>query len=111
MDGGLSMLDLVRSSGIYRWGFVALLFALVNLVLWPLQKRFFNNQKRLREMRPELEALRTTCASNPSRLASKTKELYEERGASPGRGIAFMAAQLPLWFIFYTILGAIFHGP
>ena len=75
----------------------------VRLVLFPLSKRAILSQIRMKEIEPEIAALKVRLKDNPQQLALETMKLYRERGVKPFASIGMLLIQLPILIGLYTV--------
>jgi YidC/Oxa1 family membrane protein insertase len=97
------------STFISSYGLVIILFALiVKLVLWPLTSASYRSAAKMRELQPELAALKETHPDDPAKQQEAMMRLYKERGVNPLGGCLPMLLQYPiliaLWRFFQSTL-------
>ena len=97
------------SSFIVSYGLVIILFALiVKLVLWPLTSASYRSAAKMRELQPELAALKESYPDDPQKQQEGMMRLYKERGVNPLGGCLPMLLQYPiliaLWRFFQSTL-------
>ena len=91
------------------YGLVIIVFALlVKLVLWPLTAASYRSAAKMRELQPELAALKETHPDDPAKQQEAMMRLYKERGVNPLGGCLPMLLQYPiliaLWRFFQSTL-------
>jgi YidC/Oxa1 family membrane protein insertase len=92
-----------------NYGLVIILFALlVKLVLWPLSRSSFKNMARMRELQPQMEAVKEKYADDPQKQQEEMMRVYREAGVNPLGGCLPMLLQYPiliaLWRFFQSTL-------
>ncbi len=97
------------STFIASYGLVIILFALiVKLVLWPLTSASYRSAAKMRELQPELAALKEQHPDDPQKQQEGMMRLYKERGVNPLGGCLPMLLQYPiliaLWRFFQSTL-------
>ncbi len=97
------------SSFITSYGLVIILFALiVKLALWPLTSASYRSAAKMRELQPELAALKETHPDDPQKQQEAMMRLYKDRGVNPLGGCLPMLLQYPiliaLWRFFQSTL-------
>ncbi len=97
------------STFIASYGLVIILFALiVKLVLWPLTGASYRSAAKMRELQPELAALKEQFPDDPQKQQEGMMRLYKERGVNPLGGCLPMLLQYPiliaLWRFFQSTL-------
>ena len=89
---------------------VILVSLAIRLTLLPLTLRLARraraHQRRLAELKPELDRMQRRYANDPSALWRETAALYRKRGVSPvdGRGMFGGLAQAPVFIALYSAL-------
>jgi YidC/Oxa1 family membrane protein insertase len=96
-------------SFIPSYGLVVILFALiVKIVLWPFTATTFKNAARMRELQPQMEAVRERFADDPQKQQQEMMRVYKEAGVNPLAGCLPMLLQYPLlialWRFFNSTL-------
>ncbi len=97
------------STFIASYGLVIILFALiVKLVLWPLTSASYRSAAKMRELQPELAALKEQFPDDQQKQQEGMMRLYKERGVNPLGGCLPMLLQYPiliaLWRYFQSTL-------
>lgn len=82
---------------------VILFTLLVKFVLFPLSKKAVKTQLRLREVEPQLNALKEKYKDNREKQALEMLALYKNNGINPFSGILLAFIQLPIVFALYYI--------
>lgn len=92
-----------KATGNWGWAIV-LLTILIRLALWPVNKKVYANSEGMKEIQPQLAALKEKHKNDQKRLSEETMKLFRENGVSM-LGCAPMLLQMPILFAFYwTIL-------
>jgi len=83
-----------------------LLRTLLLPLAWPVAYRACVRQRKMRELQPELKALRDRFGDNPEAYLKKTKELYEKHGLAlvDLKGVLGSLVQLPVFLGMYQAL-------
>ncbi len=92
-----------------NYGLAIIVFALlVKIALYPLTRASFRSMARMRELQPELEAIREKYADNPQKQQEAMMKLYREKKINPLGGCLPMLLQWPvliaLWQYFQQSL-------
>lgn len=105
------MLELLRwfYSWVHNWGLaIILLSLLVKLLLWwPTSRsiRHMNEMgKKMREIQPQLEALKKKHADDRQKLNQETMLLHQKAGINPLQGCLPQFLQMPVWIALYSTL-------
>ena len=97
------------------YGLVVIVFALlVKIVLWPLTASTYKNAARMRELQPQMEAVKEKYGDNPQKQQEEMMRVYKEAGVNPLGGCLPMLLQYPLlialWQFFQSTLVLRQHG-
>ena len=85
-------------------GIAVILFTfIVKFILFPLSKKAVKTQLRLREVEPQLNALKEKYKNNRQKQAEEMLALYKTNGINPFSGILLALIQLPIVFALYYI--------
>lgn len=85
-------------------GVVVVLFTcVVKLVLFPLSKKSVLTQIKMKEIQPELDAIKEKYKDNKQEQALKVMALYKERKINPFSGILLIFIQIPIIFALYFV--------
>ena len=76
---------------------------IVKLILFPLSLSSVKSQHALKEVQPEIDALKEKHKDNPQKQAEETFALYRERNIKPFRGFLTLLIQLPVIFALYYV--------
>lgn len=82
---------------------IILLTLLIKFALFPLSLKALETQAMMRDIDPELKALRTKYDTNREELARKTMALLKERKVNPFASIFLILIQLPIIFGLYFV--------
>jgi len=114
---GQIMLSLLRwfysLTGI--WGVaIILLTVLVKTLLFPLTVKQMKSMKKMRDIQPELTALREKYADDKVKQQQELQALMQRTGANPMAGCLPAVVQLPVFIALYASLQAaveLYHEP
>jgi YidC/Oxa1 family membrane protein insertase len=85
-------------------GVIVVLFTiLVKFILFPLSKQAVITQIRMKEIEPQLKAIKEKYKDNSQEQAKKTMEMYKEKKVNPFSGVFVVLLQLPIIFALYYI--------
>jgi YidC/Oxa1 family membrane protein insertase len=107
--GGM-MLDLLRwfyaLTGI--WGVaIIMLTVVIKAVLLPLTIKQYASMRKMKELQPEIEKIRTKYKDDKVKQQQEMQALFGRMGVSPLAGCAPMLLQFPVWIALYAMLGAV----
>lgn len=85
-------------------GIVVILFTcIVKLVLFPLSKKSVLTQIKMKEIQPELDAIKEKHKDNKQEQALKVMALYKDKKVNPFSGILLIFIQIPIIFALYFV--------
>jgi len=82
---------------------VIILTIVVRLILFPLSKGAVQTQMKLKEVEPQVKALREKYKDNKEKQAQELISLYRENKINPFASFLFLLIQLPIIFALYFI--------
>jgi len=97
------------SGFIPSYGLVIIVFALlVKLLLWPLTAVSYRNAAKMRELSPQLSAVKEKYGDDPQKQQEAMMRVYKEAGVNPLGGCLPMLLQYPvliaMWRFFQSTL-------
>lgn len=85
-------------------GIVVILFTcIVKLALFPLSKKSVLTQIKMKEIQPDLDAIKEKYKNNKQEQALKVMALYKEKKVNPFSGILLLFIQIPIIFALYFV--------
>jgi YidC/Oxa1 family membrane protein insertase len=107
---GVMMLDLLRwfhsLTGI--WGVaIIMLTVVVKLVLLPLTIKQYTSMRKMKELQPDMEKIRTKYGDDKLKQQQEMQALFQRTGINPLAGCLPMLLQFPVWIALYAMLGAV----
>lgn len=82
---------------------VILFTAFVKFILFPLSKTAVKTQLKLREIEPQMAAMKEKYKDNREKQAQEMLAMYKTNGINPFSGILLMLIQIPIIFALYFI--------
>jgi YidC/Oxa1 family membrane protein insertase len=82
---------------------IALTFFLKFLVL-PLAYKSYVSMARMKELQPEMEAIKERAGEDRQRLQKEMMELYRTRKVNPAAGCLPILIQIPIFFALYKVI-------
>lgn len=82
---------------------IILLTFSVRIVLFPLTAKSIRAQRAMKEIEPELKALKERHKDDRQKLAQATMELYQKRGVTPFSGCLPILVQIPVIMGLYFV--------
>ncbi len=88
-----------------NYGIIVILLAVfIKIVVSPLTRSSYKSMAQMREIQPELQAVREKYADNPQKQQEATMKLYKESGVNPLGGCLPMFAQYPVLIALWQFL-------
>lgn len=85
-------------------GIIVILFTcIVKLILFPLSKKSVLTQIKMKEIQPDLDAIKEKHKNNKQEQALKVMALYKEKKVNPFSGILLLFIQIPIIFALYFV--------
>jgi YidC/Oxa1 family membrane protein insertase len=92
-------------SVIPNWGIaIIMLTVTARVLLFPLQWPSIRNMVRMRELKPEMDALNEKFKSDPQAKGLAQMELWRKHKVNPLKGCLPQLASMPVWLALYTTL-------
>ncbi len=92
-------------SFIPSYGIVIIILALIiKLVTYPLTKKSFRSMAKMRDLQPQMEAIKEKHADNPQKQQEAMMKMYKETGANPLGGCMPMLLQYPIIIALWRFL-------
>jgi YidC/Oxa1 family membrane protein insertase len=82
---------------------IALTFFLKVLVL-PLAYKSYASMARMKELQPEIEALKERAGEDKQKLQKEMMQLYKEKKVNPAAGCLPIFIQIPIFFSLYKVI-------
>ncbi|MEM8560474.1 MAG: membrane protein insertase YidC, partial [Bacteroidota bacterium] len=80
-----------------NYGIVIILFAiLIKILLYPLTKSAYRSTARMRDLQPEMTALKEKYPDDPQKQQEQMMKLYRDRGVNPLGGCLPLLLQYPI---------------
>jgi YidC/Oxa1 family membrane protein insertase len=85
------------------WAIIALTFVLKTLVL-PLAYKSYVSMARMKELQPEMEALKERVGEDKQKLQREMMQLYKDKKVNPAAGCLPILIQIPIFFALYKVI-------
>ena len=82
---------------------IALTFVLKIIVL-PLAYKSYVSMARMKELQPELEALKERAGDDRQKLQKEMMQLYKDKKVNPAAGCLPILIQIPIFFALYKVI-------
>lgn len=85
---------------------IILVTVIVRLILFPLSQKSIHTQLKMKEIGPELEALKVKYKDDKQEQAKQTMAFYKQKGVNPFSGFFAILIQFPIIISLYQIFYA-----
>ena len=85
------------------WAIIALTFVLKMLV-FPLARKSYVSMARMRELQPEMEAIKERTGDDRTKYQQEVMALYKREKVNPAAGCLPMLLQIPIFFALYKVI-------
>jgi YidC/Oxa1 family membrane protein insertase len=85
------------------WAIIALTFVLKIIVL-PLAYKSYVSMARMKELQPEMEAIKERAGEDKQRLQKEMMQLYRDKKVNPAAGCLPILIQIPIFFALYKVI-------
>jgi YidC/Oxa1 family membrane protein insertase len=82
---------------------IGLTFVL-KLIVLPLAYKSYVSMARMKELQPEMEALKERAGDDKQRMQKEMMQLYKERKVNPAAGCLPVLIQIPIFFALYKVI-------
>ena len=93
--------------GAFPWidaGIVVIIFTiLIKIIIFPLSQKAIKSQMAIKEIQPEVDALKTKYKDNRQEQSLKILDLYRSKGVNPFAGVLLALVQLPILIALYMV--------
>ncbi|NRA32513.1 MAG: membrane protein insertase YidC [Polyangiaceae bacterium] len=88
-----------------NWGVaIIVLTVTARFLLFPLSLPSIKNMIRMRELKPDMDALNEKFKDDPQQKGLAQMELWKKEGVNPFKGCLPQLASMPVWFALYRTL-------
>ena len=88
-----------------NWGLaIILLTLLIKAVTWPLTEKSYANSERMKDIQPELDALRKKHENDQQRIAKETMDLFKANKFNSLGGCLPMLVQTPILYSLFVMI-------
>ncbi|MCX7889509.1 MAG: membrane protein insertase YidC [Rhodobacteraceae bacterium] len=85
------------------WAIIALTFIMKALV-FPLARKSYISMARMKELQPQMEALKERTGDDRQRFQKEMMELYKREKVNPASGCLPILIQIPIFFSLYKVI-------
>ncbi|MFN0114700.1 MAG: membrane protein insertase YidC [Paracoccaceae bacterium] len=95
------------------WAIIALTFVIKTLV-FPLARKSYISMARMKELQPEMEALKERVGGDRQKMQAEMMALYKREKVNPASGCLPILIQIPIFFSLYKVIVVtieLYHQP
>ena len=85
------------------WSIIALTFVL-KLLVFPLARKSYISMARMKEMQPQMEAIKERTGDDRMKYQQEVMALYKREKVNPAAGCLPMLLQIPIFFSLYKVI-------
>ena len=85
------------------WAIIALTFVL-KLLVFPLARKSYVSMARMKELQPEMEAIKERTGDDRMKYQKEVMELYKREKVNPAAGCLPVLLQIPIFFSLYKVI-------
>ncbi|WJS84447.1 membrane protein insertase YidC [Paracoccus sp. TOH] len=85
------------------WAIIALTFVL-KLLVFPLARRSYISMAKMKELQPEMEAIKGRIGDDRMKYQKEVMELYKREKVNPAAGCLPVLLQIPIFFSLYKVI-------
>ena len=85
------------------WSIIALTFVL-KLLVFPLARKSYISMAKMRELQPEMEALKERTGDDRAKFQQEVMALYKKEKVNPAAGCLPVLLQIPIFFSLYKVI-------
>jgi YidC/Oxa1 family membrane protein insertase len=80
------------------------LTVVLKIIVLPLAYKSYVSMARMKELQPEMEAIKERCGEDRQRMQKEMMELYRTRKVNPAAGCLPILIQIPIFFALYKVI-------
>ncbi len=95
------------------WAIIALTF-IIKLIVFPLARKSYISMAKMKELQPEMEALKEAAGDDRQKMQKGMMELYKKNKVNPASGCLPILLQIPIFFSLYKVIYVtieLYHAP
>ncbi|MDB6182909.1 membrane protein insertase YidC [Paracoccus fistulariae] len=85
------------------WSIIGLTFIL-KLLVFPLARKSYVSMAKMKELQPEMEAIRERTGDDRMKMQKEVMELYKREKVNPAAGCLPVLLQIPIFFSLYKVI-------
>jgi YidC/Oxa1 family membrane protein insertase len=95
------------------WAIIALT-VIIKALVFPLARKSYISMARMKELQPEMEALKEAAGDDRQKMQKGMMELYKKNKVNPASGCLPIIFQIPIFFSLYKVIYVtieLYHAP
>ncbi|OCX60435.1 membrane protein insertase YidC [Thioclava sp. SK-1] len=95
------------------WAIIALT-VIIKTVVFPLARKSYISMAKMKELQPEMEAMKERAGDDRQKLQQGMMELYKKNKVNPAAGCLPILLQIPIFFSLYKVIYVtieLYHAP
>ena len=95
------------------WAIIALTFV-IKLLVFPLARKSYISMAKMKELQPEMEALKERAGDDRAKMQQEMMSLYKREKVNPASGCLPILLQIPIFFSLYKVIYVtieLYHAP
>jgi YidC/Oxa1 family membrane protein insertase len=96
----MAIKDLVGNMGVA----IILLTVVVKTALFPLAYKSFVSMSKMKQLQPEMEAIKQRCGDDKQKMQQEMIGLYKKEKVNPASGCLPILVQIPIFFSLYKVI-------
>lgn len=95
------------------WAIIALTF-IIKALVFPLARKSYISMAKMKELQPEMEALKERTKGDSAAMQKGMMELYKKEKVNPAAGCLPILIQIPIFFSLYKVIYVtieLYHAP
>ncbi|MGB7268595.1 MAG: membrane protein insertase YidC [Albidovulum sp.] len=95
------------------WAIIALT-VIIKALVFPLARKSYISMARMKELQPEMEALKEAAGDDRQKMQKGMMELYKKNKVNPASGCLPIVFQIPIFFSLYKVIYVtieLYHAP
>jgi YidC/Oxa1 family membrane protein insertase len=82
---------------------IILLTVVIKALLFPLAYKSFVSMSRMKQLQPEMEAIKERCGEDKQKMQQEMINLYKTKKVNPAAGCLPILVQIPIFFSLYKV--------
>jgi len=83
---------------------IILLTLIIKAVLLPLAWKSYASMAKMKELQPQMEAMKERCGDDRQKMQQEMMELYKKEKVNPAAGCLPILLQIPIFFSLYKVI-------